>query len=910
MIADRYQITREEHPLYHSALAFIERRLGQRETLEWALDLPPVRRAERRAVLQALDRAPPKEPWISAWRLLEEAWDEERPVGPMDEVRRIDVAQELATGSYSGALVTKITDLVRPRLLVKPLSSIDRSVRSIPARPRVWTDLLHARLTSGRVFDPAELHLDRVQDQQFLRELLERLEDALQHGIDVGARLGWAPKVGFWRLGNLDRVYFVPPNEREGDQHEPDEFHTGIAPAAKLLFAVMSHLADCSLSVAVGVVRRWGATDTAVHRRLWGTAGRDARLVVANDLAEFLVNAPAEEFWDVHSYPELAEARAVRFVDFSDQQRHAITAKLLKGPPRRFWAREPDRPRVELARRYWIARELLRIRARGAEVGQRAERFLQDNLAQFPDLAGAQRIDAGFPTTPRAKWVQPDPDRKYDRLQGRARLEALREALATNRRSWEDNPAQQALDWIREARHTDDILADLESDAGGADFPMIWEAFGHAHQIPPSVTPEAQAAHELAVQQLAQRVLRLIILLPDDVIKDAIEGISSWLGQWQKVIAALPEKGPTWFRIWPLAVEMTNAQQGPDDTPELNVAVKGHGDQEPMDLDTLNTPAGRMVGVFLASCPNLRDAPHPFAVNDELRAMRDAVVAAPLRSGLMARHRMIESLGYFLLADGAWTQQHLIEPLRANTPLSLPLWRAAARTSLRGDVIALLGPQMAERAADKNLGRQTRQSLAFSLVIDSLYTFWSGHLPVFPREQLTQMLRNLDDEVKAFAADAIRRFVAESAKTEEPDRRTVEDLFRQAARPFLEQVWPQDRIATAPAVAKSLAHLPAVCGEEFVDAVRVIEPFLVPFEAWSLLDYGLYGNVGDEPRISRINNEVKARALLDLLNATIGTADGAVVPMDLGSALEQIVAVYPGAVSTQQYRRLAALARR
>lgn len=96
----------------------------------------------------------------------------------------------------------------------------------------------------------------------------------------------------------------------------------------------------------------------------------------------------------------------------------------------------------------------------------------------------------------------------------------------------------------------------------------------------------------------------------------------------------------------------------------------------------------------------------------------------------------------------------------------------------------------------------------------------------------------------------------------------------------------------------------------FAQAERLIEPSLVPFEAWSLLDSGLFGDEGGSPRIGIIDTTEKGESLLRLFDATIGTAEGAVSPYDLPAALQQVARIAPNGLSKPAYRRLAALARR
>jgi len=102
-----------------------------------------------------------------------------------------------------------------------------------------------------------------------------------------------------------------------------------------------------------------------------------------------------------------------------------------------------------------------------------------------------------------------------------------------------------------------------------------------------------------------------------------------------------------------------------------------------------------------------------------------------------------------------------------------------------------------------------------------------------------------------------------------------------------------------------------VCREAFVEAVEATERFLAPFEGWSILDYGFFGEEDNgKPKISQIDDPRKAAALLLLLDKTIGRTEGAVVPLDLGSALDQVRKVAPDLVEAPRYRRLANLMRR
>jgi len=77
-----------------------------------------------------------------------------------------------------------------------------------------------------------------------------------------------------------------------------------------------------------------------------------------------------------------------------------------------------------------------------------------------------------------------------------------------------------------------------------------------------------------------------------------------------------------------------------------------------------------------------------------------------------------------------------------------------------------------------------------------------------------------------------------------------------------------------------------------------------------MLDYGLWGVEDGQAKLSRIDSQEKAAALLRLLDLTIGTAEGSVIPHDLADALDKIREVAPNLSETPPFRRLAAAARR
>jgi hypothetical protein len=912
MISVRWaRLNDQDRATYRAVSAFLYGRLREPATIDWALRLKPKDSVQQLAILDLIERTDPKdvgEPWLSAWSLVRENW--ETPWLDNAAVAVYGVRRRLRSGDRTRALIAEIIQLVKPYLTVKPFSKSDLNFRKPPSRPKAFSDIFSASLTSGELVDPAVLELSAIQERSFLNFLANRLEAAIVTGLDIARQLGWDGDRKFWRLGQLNRVYFVPVSARPAGTHEPDEFHRGIAPSVKLFHAVLMRLADVAISDALAYVHRCKLVNSPAHMRLWAALSRDPRFTSADEVGTWLLCLNDREFWNILEFPEIAELRALRFMELNSTQQNAITSRLRKRPPRNLWPKKSDVSRVNIGRQYWAVRELRRLQIAGATLSQRDESWFNINVEPFPDLAHMARLDQGFLESPQAHFVQPQPDNRFNLVSGENRLKVLESSLSSSRAIWDDDPARKAADWIRETGNTTKLIADFESVVdNGAATARVWEQFGWTHS-PPTNTGDAEA--DAASLAEASRVLTLLSRLPEETIRLAIEGISHWMQSWERQITAIPSFYIVWSRLWPIAVEVTNAMQPRDVDVDLNSVARPANDREPMDLDTLNSAAGRLVSVFLTACPPIQGSDRPFDYEGPLRSMRDTIVAATGRSGLIAKHRLIEDMPYFLRADPDWARTILLTPMLADNAGALALWRAIARQTQFTDILKIIGGPMTERATDRRLGRESRQSLVFSLVVECLHALKDARDPAVPYSRIQQMLRSLEDEVRAHAADTIRRFIVGVSSVHQGDIAppNPEGLFQAAAAPFLEQVWPQERSLNAPGISRALASLPAVTGEAFAVAVAAVDRFLMPFECWSLIDYGLYGDEDGKANLSRINSPEKAAALLQLLDRTIGTAEGSVIPNDLSDALQQISQVAPRLKENAVFNRLATAARR
>ena len=233
MISLWANLSEQDRVIYRVTTEFLKDRFEERATIDWALQLAPHEIAKRSALLELISNRDNKklsDPWKTAWRLIEESWD--TPDTSIHKSGNIyEIKHRIDTGDRSGTLVTAIVELVMPKLKVEKFSTIHLHYHKQPKRPKKVQDLFSIGLTSGNLVNPNEIKISDITDSNFLYSLSLALDAAVTKGIDIAKRISLNETLQNWQLGQLNRVYYVDETEHDSDNHEPDEFHRGIAPA-------------------------------------------------------------------------------------------------------------------------------------------------------------------------------------------------------------------------------------------------------------------------------------------------------------------------------------------------------------------------------------------------------------------------------------------------------------------------------------------------------------------------------------------------------------------------------------------------------------------------------------------------------------------------------------------------------
>ena len=907
-----------------TATAFLRGRLAEPETIDWALRLEPDRQIERAAVFNLLvdtDAQQFREPYATAWQFILESWSYPQtglfPVSVLQQIHR-----RLRRGDRSGNLVDTIANFVAPRLEVLPLQARPGLPARRSRRPTKLEDLLFARLTSVKfVFDFRRHHsglgLEDVADAAFLHAVASALMSEVDRGLYVARRIYRGTDGNRSPMAEPLRVYFVPPQSaprgRDGPGNvdfEPDATFGGVGPAVKLLHAVVQRMAEVDAATARSFLGRWRHCGIPVYRRLWAAVARNPKAVSATEVREFLTNLDDGEFWDFRSFPEFAELRAVRFCHLEDEAQALIAKRLREGLPLRLFPRRIKSQERRTMKRVFSAMELRRIELGGGILPARERDWLLEAADHIPGLKD-MGIDRGF----RDPWAFFDflpsttQGSRFDDLEGEARLQALEEALSG------EAPADQALQWIRQSERAVQVLSELEGAASQLNrFPHVLDHFLQAHSQP---GPRSETEMPRDAKAEADRVLGLIDGLSDATVRVAIDGICQWLCAWSEQVIGSEHGKRVWLRAWPFAVMATNAAEAGTQSKTAEPDIRpGHEQQSSEDIDAFVSPALMLLRAFRELFRHSGQTRDPFADGNLFVRMRDCAIAAPGRSGLIARCQLVQELPALLRTDPAWATRHLVEYLLTDNEKSVPLWRTVTSGGINSDVLKIIGDKLVARVQDDRLGRKAQEGLVSCLVQEVLSAFMERREPAVSLARVSQMLRGGGDNVRECAAMWLWVF-QNHAYASRDDQGAVGSRrsFQSAVRLFLEQVWPQERFLAGAGAGFHLARLPSVSGEAFAEAVDAVERFLVPLDCQSMLGYGfLEGELSAQMRAPLLSEAVddapKARALLRLLDLTVGNSPDAVIPGDLSVALHQMESVAPELASVPAFRRLAAAARR
>ena len=865
--------------------AFADGRLEDAALLEWAAALTAEHEAERSSLRDLFDQRVKgiADPFALAWRCVFEYW--QRPDAESNHEKYL-FRRELKQGGTQREVIQLIVEAVRPSLKIETSTRYQAlSGEKPPRQPKLLRHLIWASISSGNRLMPKDIGLDQISDRNFLFELAMALNGALLSGLNLGRMIGSISESMDITNWQVQRVYYVPAAQFPDGGGEPDRHRDGFAPVTKLMFAVTEKLASIDAAAARRIVSSWDTSEWKLYRRLWAAAARDPGLISPDQVSAFLETVDDVEFWRPGTFPEIAEVRAVRWGEFSAASGARLERRLLRGEPLKLVPKSVDKADRVGFRQHRIRIELQRIQAAGGQLSAKAIGWLNDAIQQVEE-APAVNLTFGFSEGVRMLRSERSSETAFDGVPSPKLLDELASMIGNG--GWDDR-MQQASEFI--ARNPSDILALLERAPDTVVSAKVWQAFGYGFR-PSDLNkgPEAASPEDIEKIPIATRACKAIANLGPLVLKGAIDGLASFSNSWDKLLQGADDFLVAWLTLWPIAVTATN--ESADVTQPL-------GDRAHI------LPVGQLL-FALSGWPAVRVGDGAFAASPWPKIL-SAIAEATGEARLDAQYILIRDIGYYYIADPAWTTANLIEPLkkaRETDGGTFELWGAFGSGNLPGpEVMSELAEPLVAAAISSELPAQVRGDLAERVILSVLFSARDQQAPPVSINLAQQMLRMGGDIVRREAIRAMHEFLRNG---EEAD---IARRFGSVASVF-QEVWPKELTLSSRHVSEGLAELPAAAGPYYAEAAQLVLPYLTPFDCWSLFDYGVLDSNAVDDKFSVIDSHPKASAFLAILDKTIGSEENAIIPSGLEGALLHITKVAPKLEKDIRIQRLLTLSRR
>lgn len=883
---------------YQAIKEFLSTRLMERETFTWALKSDTTTKVKRMVIRDMVenpyhDEQKIEEPWRSAWEAVIEGWNSSERLGN-DDLEAVNLKQRLEKGERSASLAKEIVDHFRPRLDVRERGSYGEPKG--PKKPRSIKDLLSLSLSGGSVNDlKYMLGIKEIVDAHFLGSLAYSLQAAIRDGLDIAGRAGWNDESTYWLIDGIKSVAY----RGEGD---PDDFTRGLEAPVKLFHAVVDALSVASRPKAMEFMRIWEGESDPLSVRLWASFAYRWVWIEPRAVGDFLLRVDDRQFWEDHYFPEIVELRSKRFAQLDTVTQEALWARIRKLQTRDAWPRIYKASDIRKWHYHAAFVEAKRIEQEGVALPLSQQKWMLNAIRAYPEFSSNDRIPSPYQEVNTGHLGGLSPDMSLDTLEGSERLSAIEKGLVAN------DLFNSALEWMRQKGNVLLIIDDINKSRQPIwAYPKTWQQFCYEHKprdeiYKVDITRNIDTDYKL--------ILSMIQGTPEAQIHSGIKAFSEWLGAWGKYFVLDDKAYSIWLRLVDTAESLTEEESR--DELMRPVSIEPHEGLDPDKLVSRNyfSPAGWLTGVFITAFLNSTFEADPFGEGSVLNKMRSRLISCTGSSHDIVLCRFAEILSYLLRADTQWTQQSIIEPLRAGDDLSKKMWESLSHRTLFEDSLKHIKDAIILPCTDYAISRVARERLIMSVIVECLNAYREKREPYIAKVRVVRMLYSLDEEARAHAVGILSRFLFEVSKGEgnKDPSVTPEFLWSISVKPFIEDIWPKERSLTTPIIAREFAHLPAASRGRFAEAVECIERFLVPFDCHSMLSFNLHGkDDGVDVLKNVISSPKAAKALLGLLDRSIAYTDRPTRPYELMEALSHIKTIDPALEDDPCFIRLSML---
>ena len=772
-----------------------------------------------------------------------------------------DVKRRIASEGWAASVLRDFSRICAPRIEIKPSYGLG----GVHPPCEDWGDLNLSDLGQYEVKFLERHNEDLPVPDSMLRNVLSLLEQGMVAASGM--------------LADIGTTYFVTPTcypEREVDG---DERTSDAGEVMTLFIDLFDRLAAHDPDTALGHALTWPDDDKFFFRKLKLYAFSKTSLFAPNQVATRLLALDQAIFWDTDVSRELMFLIVDRWATFTDDERAALGNRILCGPEKAPYWSDKEYPgiRDEFAARY---ARYLELQGCALAEGQSAR------VAKM--TSGIERWSDGWATSTvtqrgsRVGWVGTDeaPDAVMD-IPVSEVITRAKEDLSRDFGSFTEKRPFTGLVKVKPAK----ALAALTIAAKNDDYPReFWTAL--IDKMPDNVSP-----------RLRRVFLRRLTQLPNAVVSDLRHTMGRWI---EKNIGGILEfDSDLGWLVFDHIVDGIVAG-GPEAAESGLGEVRRGGDIINQSRRTyghaINGPLGMCTRALFQAMPGEKQEAGSL-IPDYIRARLERLFAAPGEGSDHAISITMSKLNWLMYVDPSWTEQRLVSMLAFEHPASEPAWNGFLHSqrvpwsplaSLIKPLLLELMPWVREQHWDRDLSNVAAQ--------------WLGHMCVFNRDEphgLTK--REMRNVLRSMSDDTRNDLIFWLGKVGQRN----DDGWSALVVPFLNDVWPRERIFRTASSTNSWIGLLDDTDGSFPAVYAAVKQFLVPVETDSHPFYRFTQKLHDEKPLTAQFPE----ATLDLVNTVTPTAL-ARPPYELPKILNIIAEVAPEFTSDHRYLRLIDLVER
>ena len=658
-------------------------------------------------------------------------------------------------------------------------------------------------------------------------------------------------------LADLETTYFTSPTCYPDRLADGDETTGETSQIIRWFLTLFQRQVESDSNLASNLATGWSISDQYFFRKLKLFALNHADLFTPTNAFNEIMTLDQDAFWDSESTRELLFLISDRWDDFSYSERTVLGDRLLSGPEQMSHWSDDDYPSI---RDEYAARVTRWATLQGNVLVDDQQERLNIILAAIPNwndgwatsyltLSGSNAYFVGTDETPDALLSIP-----IDQVVDRAKSDLQRDfGSHTNMRPFSGLVKETPLR----------ALVSLSLAAKNADYPVsFWTDL---------VTewPEGTTA------RLQRQRLHRISRLPPSVIQELSHTLGKWLESQLTSLLAL-DQDLAWETYDHITSAMLETTSNATKSALGDVTIGGEVQQRSRRTygHALNSPIGCMTSALLKELSN-RKPEMAGGIPDDLRTRLERLLTAPDEGRDHAVATTTRDLNWLDHVDPAWVEARVIPWFAFDHMVCEPAWSgllssgsvptSALRTHLRDHLLGLF-PHIYDYHWDRDLAKIAAQWISWMAV------FALDKDDGFRKRDVRNCLRRMNDGTRC---EVIHWLGLVGKKND--------DGWTEHVIPFINTVWPRERIYQTNASVRAWVSMLEAQGENFPALLKHVEKFLAPVSGETHWLYRFTKEVGgDAPLTKEYPAEV-----LGLMAAIVPNSPSD-APVELAEILEII----------------------